>query len=67
MAILRVADTFNSENCEHLKNVGNVDCIVTNHHNVQHTRANLNLITVAVCSFVSHPLLPFPSQHNNIP
>ena len=31
----------NSENCEHLKNFRNVDCVLANHHKVQHTRTNL--------------------------
>ena len=31
----------NSENCEHLKNVGNVDCVLANHNKVQDTQANL--------------------------
>ena len=32
---------WNSENREHLKNFRNADCVVTNHNNVQDTRANL--------------------------
>ena len=31
---------WNSENREHMTNFRNVDCVVTNHNNVQDTRAN---------------------------
>ena len=62
----------NSENREWLKNFRNVDCVVTNLNEVQDMRANhkLNhkLTTVAVSSLlVSHTLLAFSLQHNNIP
>ena len=30
-----------SENREHLKNFGNVDCVLANHNKVQDTQANL--------------------------
>ena len=31
----------NSENREHLKNLGNVDCVLANHNKVQDMQANL--------------------------
>ena len=31
----------NSQNCEHLKNFKNVDCVLANHNKVQDMQANL--------------------------
>ena len=45
----------NSENCEHLKNFRNVDCVLAN-LKVQDTQATsksqTNIITIAVCGLV---------------
>lgn len=46
----------NSENCEHLKIFRKVDCVLSNHNEVQHTQANLktkNLLSLLFDFFLS--------------